>query len=204
MHDLPRRMLLATVRESRILLPVGDDLTFVARSSGDLSFRVNNETEATGAFTGDLRVTLERVHRPGFVDADGKTTISTRVGPTKYLLFSAEGLQWEYKSSMGMSDDLSDDRPTLINGIVWWLLPDKPNNEGWRVITLTNRTPLLRTRAFAWATDPRGPVPVVRESAATPSNGLVTVESPTSSQRRLKFSSGNGAAGVVSCILSRP
>lgn len=203
-NGLPRLMLIARVQDSRILLPVGEGLTFVAPTSGDLSFRVNNETEADGVFTGDMRITLERVYRPGFVDSSGKTTIATRVGAKKYLLLKSEGLQWEYASFMGISDDLSHECPTLINDIAWWPLPDKPNTEAWRVITLTNLTPVLSTPAFAWATEPNGSVPVIYEGNTNAASDLVSVESTGPGQHRLKFSNASNSNDFVTCTLVRP
>jgi serine/threonine protein kinase len=148
-EGLPRCILLASIRDSRILLPVGKTLSFVAPWTGDLSFRVNEKTELPEALSGDFCVKLERVFRPQFVDKDGKTTIETRVGRTKYLLFKPEGLQWEYESALGWVKDLNSESPTLVNGIAWWPLPDKPNTEGWRELNLTKRTPVLKTREFA-------------------------------------------------------
>ena len=200
--DLPRRILLSKVRDSRILLPVGDGLTFVAPSSGDLSFRVNNETEATGAFTGDLRVTLERVHRPGFVDADGKTMISTRVSKTKYLLFEPEGIRWQFSSFRSALDE--PDYPVLLNGIAWWPLPDKPNMEGWRELTTTNRAPLLKTRAFAWAADPDGPKPKVTTAATNMRGTRVTGNGPSPAQPGIMFTGSSQTPRLIECVISLP
>ena len=202
MGDLPRRMLLAKVRDSRILLPVGDGLTFVAPSSGDLSFRVNNETEATGAFTGDLRVTLEQVHRPRFVDADGKTMISTRVSKTKYLLFEPEGIRWQFSSFRSALDE--PDYPVLLNGIAWWPLPDKPNMEGWRELTTTNRAPLLKTRAFAWAADPDGPKPKVTTAATNMRGTRVTGNGPSPAQPGIMFTGSSQTPRLIECVISLP
>ena len=195
MGDLPRRMLLAKVRDSRIILPVGDGLTFVAPSSGDLSFRVNNETEATGAFNGDLRVTLEHIHRPRFVDSSGKTTISTRVCKTKYLLFEPEGIRWQFSSTQSALEE--PEYPTLLNGIAWWPLPDKTNTEGWREFTVTSRTPLLRTRAFAWAAEPNGTTPTI--TSKTSAETSVIAEGPAPNHPGLTFAGPSDYAAAVDC-----
>lgn len=149
-EGLPRHILLARVRESRISLPVGLNNTFVAPWTGEMSFRVNNETETDSPkeITGNFSLALERVFRPQLVDKDGKTRIETRVGRTKYLLFRPDGLQWEYESSLGWTEELANESPTLINGIAWWPLPDQMDTEGWKDLTLTKRTHALRTEAF--------------------------------------------------------
>jgi hypothetical protein len=195
-------MLIARIRDSRILIPVGRELTFVAPWSGPVSFRVNDETESPQAVTGDLHVTLERVARPPLVDNDGKTTISTRVSKTKYLLFEPEGIRWKFSSYQSALEE--PEYPTLLNGVAWWPLPDKPNTEGWREMTLKSHTPLLKTREFAWAANPNGPKPVVDLAGKSTSGGLVTCESTNSSERCLTFSADDEAGGIVSCILSRP
>ncbi|MCE9632121.1 MAG: serine/threonine protein kinase [Planctomycetia bacterium] len=201
-NELPRRMLLAKVQDSRFVIPAGDGIDFMAPSSGDLSFRINEETEADAAISGDIRVTLERIHRPAFIDAGGKTTISTRVSQTKYLLFEAEGIRWQYPNFKGGIEEA--EYPTLLNGIAWWPLPDKQNTEGWREFTVTSRTPLLKTRAFAWAADPDGPMPVVEIAGKSTVGELVTVESTPSGDRRITFTAADQAGEVVSYTLSRP
>jgi serine/threonine protein kinase len=201
-QDIPRRLLIAQIRDSRILLPVGADLTFVAPWTGPLSFRVNDETESPQAVTGDLRVTLETVSRPALVDKDGKTTISTRVGKTKHLLFEPEGVRWQFSSFSSALDE--PDYPVLLNGIAWWPLPDKPNTEGWRELTTTNRAPLLKTRAFSWVAFSNGSKPVVASAGSSTPGGLVKVESTTSGAHRLMFGAADQAGVIVSCTLCRP
>jgi len=200
--NLPRRMLIARIRDSRILIPVGRELTFVAPWSGPVSFRVNDETESPQAVSGDLHVTLERVSRPAFVDKEGKTTMSTRVSKTKYLLFEPEGIRWKFSSYQSALEE--PEYPTLLNGVAWWPLPDKPNTEGWRDLTLKSHTPLLKTRAFAWVADPKGAQPVVEMVGKNASGRLVKIESMTPNERGLAFSPAEQAGGIVSCTVSRP
>ena len=201
-ENLPRRMLIGRIRDSRILIPVGRELTFVAPWSGPMSFRVNDETESPQTVTGDLRLTLERITHPALVDSDGKTTITTHVGKTKYLLFEPEGIRWQFTSYQSALEE--PESPTLLNGIAWWPLPDKPNTEGWREMTLKSHTPLLKTGAFAWAADPKGPQPVVVIAGKNGSGRLVTVKSTMPTEHGLAFSAADQAGGVVSCTLSRP
>jgi hypothetical protein len=190
--------LIAQIRDSRILLPVGDDLTFVAPWTGPLSFRVNDETEAPEAVSGDLRVTLARVSRPALVDKDGKTTISTRVSKTKYLLFEPEGIRWQFANAQSAVEE--PDYPTLINGIVWWPLPDRPDAEGWMSVTQTNRTPLLKTRAFAWAANPNGPKPHVAVLSAN--SGAVTAGGPSPGQPGLVFLGSSSHDHIANCFIT--
>jgi hypothetical protein len=195
--------LIAQIQDSRILLPVGADLTFVAPWTGPLSFRVNDETESPQAITGDLRLTLERVSRPALVDKDGKTTISTRVGKTKYLLFEPEGIRWQFSGVQSALDE--PDYPVLLNGIAWWPLPDKPNTEGWREMTLKSHTPLLKTRAFAWAADPKGPKPEIKQvTGDSKVNFSVEVEAPSPEQSGLRFSGPTGNPVLVECVITQP
>jgi serine/threonine protein kinase len=196
--NLPRQMLIARVRDSRIVLPVGPSLTFVAPWTGDLSFRVNHETESPQAFTGDLGVTLERVMHPALVDSDGKTTITTHVGKTKYLLFEPEGIRWQFTSYQSALEE--PEYPTLLNGIAWWPLPDKPNTEGWREMTLKSHTPLLKTRAFSWAANPNGPKPHVAVLSANSS--AVTVGGPLPKQPGLTFTNNASHPHRVDCVIS--
>jgi serine/threonine protein kinase len=197
-QDIPRRLLIAQIRDSRILLPVGPSLTFVAPWTGPLSFRVNHETESPQAVTGDLRVTLERVFRPALVDKDGKTTIATRVGKTKYLLFEPEGIRWKFSGVQSALDE--PDYPVLLNGIAWWPLPDKPNTEGWRELMEKSRTPLLKTREFAWAADPNGPKP--RVSVLSSNSSAVTAGGPSPEQPGLTFTSNASRPHRVDCVIS--
>lgn len=168
-----------------------------------MSFRVNHETESPQAVAGDLHVTLEKVSRPALVDKDGKTTISTRVAKTKYLLFEPEGIRWQFTSYQSALEE--PEYPTLLNGVAWWPLPDKPNTEGWREMTLKGHTPLLKTGAFAWAADPKGPKPEIKKVTGGGSdNRDVQVESPTPEHSGLKFSGPIGTPLVVECVISQP
>lgn len=199
--NLPRRMLIARIRDSRILIPVGRELTFMAAWSGPMSFRVNDETESPQAVTGDLGVTLERVFRPALVDKDGKTTISTRVNKTKYLLFEPEGIRWQFTSYQSALEE--PEYPTLLNGVAWWPLPDKPNTEGWRELTLKSLTPLLKTRAFAWAAVPSGPSLQITHPFGLAATSRVTAISPSTTTRALCFEESSTAGSIAECTLSR-
>jgi hypothetical protein len=191
-------MLIARIRDSRILIPVGRELTFVAPWSGPVSFRVNDETESPQAVTGDLHVTLERITQPALVDKEGKTTISTRVAKTKYLLFEPEGIRWQFTSYRSALEE--PEQPTLLNGIAWWPLPDKPNTEGWREMTLKSHTPLLKTRAFAWAANPNGPKPHVLVLSVNSS--AVTAGGRSPEQPGLTFTSNASHPHRVDCVIS--
>ena len=199
-QNLPRRLLLARIHDSRILLPVGPSLTFVAPWSGPLSFRVNHETESPQAVTGDLRVKLERVSKPALVDKAGKTTISTRVSTTKYLLFEPEGIRWQYSDFQSALEE--PDYPVLLNGIAWWPLPDKPNTQGWRELTEKTRTPLLKTREFAWAADPKSPKPKVTVVSAP--GDAVYPKGPSPGQPGLTFSGTTSSSNAVECVIAAP
>lgn len=201
-QNIPRRMLLARVQDSRILIPVGRELTFVAPWTGTMSFRVNHATESPQAVTGDFRAKLERVSKPVLVDNAGKTTISTRVSKTKYLLFEPEGIRWQYSDFQSALEE--PDYPVLLNGIAWWPIPDKPNTEGWRELTEKTRTPLLKTREFAWAADPKGPKPVVDLADNNAPGQFVKVVNTNPREQRLVFAAPDQAGGVMSCMLSRP
>lgn len=196
--NLPRRMLIARIRDSRIVIPVGRELTFVAPWSGPISFRINDETESPKAVTGDLRVTLERIMHPALLDSDGKTTIATHVGKTKYLLFKPKGIHWQFTSYQSALEE--PEYPTLLNGIAWWPLPDKPNTEGWREMTLKSHTPLLKTEAFAWAANPNGPKPHVAVLSANSS--AVTAGGPSPEQPGLTFTSNASHPHRVDCVIS--
>jgi serine/threonine protein kinase len=196
--NLPRRMLIARIRDSRILIPVGRELTFVAPWSGPMSFRVNDETESPQAVTGDLHVTLERIMRPALVDIDGKTTISTRVSKTKYLLFETEGIRWQFSSYQSALEE--PEYPTLLNSIAWWPLPDKPNTEGWREMTLKSHTPLLKTRVFAWAANSTGVKPEVTMLSAN--SGAVTSEGPSDAQPGLLFLGSSSHDHIANCFIT--
>jgi tRNA A-37 threonylcarbamoyl transferase component Bud32 len=195
---IPRRLLIAKIRDSKILLPVGPSLTFVAPWTGEVSFRVNAVTEAPEAVSGDLRVTLERITRPALVDKEGKTTIATHVRKTKYLLFEPEGIRWQFSDFYNAS--LETDYPVLLNGIAWWPLPDKPDVQGWLALTTTSRAPLLKTRAFAWAADPKGPKP--RLTVLSADSKAVTAEGPSPDQPGLRFTGSPETERVVRCSIA--
>ncbi len=194
----------ATIRDSRILMPVVGSLTFVAPISGELSFQVDKGPAGEHDVPGDLRLTLEHVASPGFVAPDGKTTIATRVSGEKTLLFTPEGLQWHYKSYTGAIDELGDEHPTLINGIAWWPLPDKPNTQGWMTLTQTNRTPVLKTRAFAWAAEPRALRPEVVACSASTGTEAVRIESPDPKTPGITFVAQIGSPSEIQCVIQAP
>lgn len=196
----PRWMLIAQVQDSRILLPVGSDLTFVAPWTGALSFRVNHQTESPQAITGDFRVKLERVTRPNIVDNSGKTTINTFVTRTKYLLFEPDGIRWQFSNFQSAVEE--PDNPVLLNDVAWWPLPDKPNTEGWRELTLKNKTPILKTSAFAWAADPHGPKPNVTVISAP--GDAVHPTGPSPEQPGLMFSGMTSGPNAVECVITTP
>jgi len=199
--DMPRRVLLAQVRGSRFPFPVGRPLRFVAPWSGELTFRVNNEPESGDALSGEFQVTFERIPQPEFMDKDGKTTISTSVRSTKYLLFKPEGIRWQYTSAFASLQE--PERPTLLNGIVWWPYPDKPDSESWLELHHgSHRTPLLKTRAFAWAAGPKGVKPVIASIETTVAGGSVSLEGPTPEQPGLTFQSPD--VDEITCVVSRP
>jgi hypothetical protein len=193
---LPRRMLVGRIQDSRYTIPVGAGLTFVAPWTGELSFRVNEEPSPSEKLTGSMRVTLTEVRAPVLVDAAGRTTIATAVNTAKYLLFEPDGIRWRYLNFMSATDEASS--PTLINGIAWWPLPDKPNAAGWLEVTKTSCSPLLKTSAFQWAagTGPDALRPVVISGAAT-------VEGPKPDVPALKFSPSGGTI-YVRCTFERP
>ena len=153
--------------------------------------------------TGDLQLKLEYIPSPNFTDGDGRTTISTRVAQTKYLLFTPEGLQWQYKSYMGVLDELSEEHPTLINGVAWWPIPDKRNAQEWMSITQTSRTPLLKTRAFAWTAKANGLRPSMVSSGGSTGSVEVTLSGPTTNTPSLAFVALEGAQHEVQCVISR-
>ena len=206
--NLPRQMVLAKVRESRFSLPVGPELAFVSPYTGELLFKINektsDETPSASISSGELAVTLEHVRRPELVDRNGKTEITASVNGTAYLLFKPDGLQWEYSSFL---DTTGPEYPTLINGFAWWPLPEKTRTQDWLTLTQTNRTPVLKTTAFAWAARPGAPKPTVTNAEANSASGLVTAEvpkpeEPTPEQPALRFK--NPAGGKIGCIVSKP
>jgi serine/threonine protein kinase len=196
--------LLASIRDSRVLIPFVGGLTFVAPSSGELLFQLNKEANGSHGTHRDLRVTLEHVVAPSFVDRDGKTTITTKVIREKTLLFSPEGLQWQYRSFTGATDELGDEHATLINGIAWWPLPDKTNSQGWMTLTRTSRTPLLKTTAFPWAAEPKALHPDMVAVSSSTSNAAVRVESPDQNMPGITFVSDGGTPCEVQCVISSP
>lgn len=194
--------LLASIRDSRVLIPIVGVLTFVAPSSGELLFQLNKEANGSHGTHRDLRVTLEHVVAPSFVDRDGKTTIATKVIREKTLLFSPEGLQWQYRSFTGATDELGDEHPTLINGIAWWPLPDKTNSQGWMTLTLTSRTPLLKTSAFPWAAESTALHPDMVAVSSNTGNAAVRVASPDQNIPGITFDPAGGSPCEVQCVIS--
>jgi hypothetical protein len=200
----PRRMLVGRVKDSRFTIPVGASLTFVAPWTGELSFRVNEEPDSQEKLAGSFRVALTRVTHPSLVDKDGKTTISAPVCSPKYLLFEPAGVRWRYLNHMSATEEPV--YPTLINGIAWWPLPDKPNVEGWRELTQTSRSLILQTSAFSWAagSGPTKVQPFVVTSPTNPAGDSVTIEGPAPDVPALKFRNPEGGTGVIRCTVSIP
>ena len=117
---------------------------------------------------------------------------------TKYLLFEPEGIRWQYSDFQSALEE--PDYPVLLNGIAWWPIPDKPNTEGWRELTEKTRTPLLKTREFAWAADSGGPKPEIKMlSGGSP---VVTAKGPSPEQPGLHFAGNVNRSCRVDCIIS--
>ena len=147
-------------------------------------------------------MTLKKSSRPALVDREGKTTITSRVRETKYLLFEPEGIRWQSSSFSSALDE--PDYPVLLNGIAWWPLPDKSNMEGWRELTTTSRAPLLKTRAFAWAADPNGSQPEIKQVTGDKKyNIVVEVKAPSPEQSGIRFSGPTENPVVVECVISQ-
>jgi hypothetical protein len=162
---------------------------------------VNTVTESPEEVSGDLRVTLEHIPRPKLVDKDGKTTISTHVSKTKYLLFEPEGIRWRFSSYQSALEE--PEYPTLLNDIAWWPLPDKPNTEGWRELTLKKQTPLLKTQAFVWAASPNGPQVRIVSMPADSTTPPVIAEGPSPEMPGITFPGATENSRSVNCTIAR-
>jgi hypothetical protein len=194
--------LLASIRDSRFLLPVKGELTFISPASGDIAFQLDAENAAGSTLPRDLRLTMEHISRPAVVDRDGKTTIITQIGAEKCLLLTREGLQWQYRSVMSATSDLEAERPTFINGIAWWTLPDKMNTQGWMALNLTNRTPLLKIRDLAWAAEPEALRPSMLAFTNTSGKADVHVGGPDPKTPGITFISLGGDPCEVRVVIS--
>ena len=121
------------------------------------------------------------------------TTVITRVGDLKYLLFEPDGLRWDYRSVLATD---AENYPTLINGIAWWPPRD---------VRQLSRSTILKTSLFSWATGPKPlePKVVITPSANAPhaevKPGVAGDGTPA-----LTFSDPETDESEVSCRFSRP
>ena len=191
-HDHPRQMLTAKVWDAAIIMAVGSGLKFIAPADGELAFRLNDRQLGDEDSRGKLSIELVPVPEPKLVSPDGTTTVITRVGEAKYLLFEPDGLRWEYQSMLSGDEG---DYPTLINGIAWW--PE-------RDVRQVSRSKPLKTKLFSWAAGPEQISPkVVLIPGKNPPHAEVTNTAKTGIPA-LRFSDPETGVSEISCRISRP
>lgn len=183
----PMRAVIAKIADKAWTIHVGPQLTFIAPSSGPVAVRINEPKDSPLSPEGHLRLRLEVVPTPQFVDEQGRTNIWAHIDNVDYLLLTPGGLQWEYGGSwarVGMHDGVF---PTLVNGIAWW--PD------W---TDPVRSTVLKTSAFASAAAGKQPVKVTDVIAR---HGLVHAEKASDGMVRVKFQDTELGSGDIGCTL---
>lgn len=191
-HDHPRQMLTAKVWDAAVIMAIGSGLTFIAPADGELAFRLNDRQLGDEASRGKLSIELIPVPEPKLVSPDGTTTVITRVGEAKYLLFEPDGLRWEYQSMLSADDG---DYPTLINGIAWW--PE-------RDVRQVSRSKPLKTKLFSWAA---GPDQISPKAVLIPGKNPPHAEVTSTDKKgipAIRFSDPETGVSEISCRISRP
>ena len=192
-HNHPRQMLTAKVGNAPVIMAIGSGLTFFSPGDGELEFRLNDSLLGDEGSRGKLSLELTPVPEPPLVSSDGTTTVITRVGDLKYLLFEPDGLRWDYRSVLATD---AENYPTLINGIAWWPPRD---------VRQLSRSTILKTSLFSWAAGPKPlePKVVITPSANAPhaevKPGVAGDGTPA-----LTFSDPETSESEVSCRFSRP
>ena len=183
----PIRAVIARIGDKAWSIHVGAGLEFVAPATGPLAMRINEPTASPRKPEGLLRVAIERMPRPRFLDANGKTSIWAHIDDMDYLLLTPRGLQWEYGGNwtrVGMHGGVF---PTLVNGIAWW--PD------WSDPV---RSSVLATDEFQAAAAGEQPVRVTDIVAR---HGKVQVEKPSAGVVRIRFRDTELGSGDIGCTL---
>ena len=183
----PLRALIARIGDKSWSINIGPGMTFIAPASGPVAVRINEPKNSPHRPEGELRLSLESMPPPKFVDDKGRTTIWAHIDDSDYLLLTPEGLQWEYGgrwARVGMHEGVF---PTLVNGIAWW--PD------W---TDPVRSSVLKTHEFKAAADGKQPVSVVDVIAR---HGLVEAEPAYDGMIRVRFRDTELGSGDVGCTL---
>jgi hypothetical protein len=192
-HDHPRQMLTAKVWDAAVIMAIGSGLTFIAPADGELAFRLNDRQLGDEESRGKLAIELIHVPEPPLVSPDGTTTIITRVGEPKYLVFEPDGLRWKYPSMLSGDEG---DYPTLVNGIAWW--PE-------RDVRAVTTSKLLKTKLFSWAAGPE-PVPpkIVLPAEKNPPHAEVSEGPSHRGTQSLRFSDPETGVSEIFCVISRP
>lgn len=183
----PFRALIAKIGDKAWSIHVGPGLTFIAPASGPMAVRINEPEGSLSQPEGSLRLTLEAVPRPKFVDEKGQATIWAHIDDLDYLLLTSQGIQWEYGGSWSRVGMHKGVFPTLVNGIAWW--PD------W---TDPVRSSVLETSEFRDAAAGKQPVSVTDIIA---SHGLVQAEEPSGGIVKVRFRDTALGSGDIGCIL---
>ncbi len=183
----PFRALIARFGDKSWSINIGPGMTFIAPAAGPVAVRINEPRNSPQRPEGELRLSLESIPRPKFVDANGRTTIWAHVDDSDYLLLTPGGLQWEYGgrwARVGMHEGVF---PTLVNGIAWW--PD------WTDPVVSS---VLKTGEFKAAADGKQPVSVVDVVAR---HGLVEAEPAYDGIVRVRFRDTELGSGDIGCTL---
>ena len=183
----PIRAAIIRIGDKAWSIHVGPELTFLAPASGPVSVRINEPKNSPHQPEGTLRLSLEPIHRPKFVDDTGRTTIWAHVDDSDYLLLTPEGLQWEYGgrwARVGMHKGVF---PTLVNGMAWW--PD------W---TDPVRSSVLKTDEFKAAAAGKQSIRVADVVAR---HGLVEAEKPYDGTVRVRLRDTDLGSGDIGCTL---
>jgi serine/threonine protein kinase len=192
-QNLPRQMLTGKIGDAAVIMAIGSGLTFIAPSDGELAFRFNDRQLGDEDSRGKLAIELTPVPEPPLVSQDGTTTIITRVGEPKYLVFEPDGLRWKYPSMLSGDED---DYPTLINGVAWW--PE-------RDVRAVTTSKLLKTKLFSWAAGPEPITPKVVLPAQKNSPHAEVSEGPSrGGTQSLRFSDPETGVSEIFCVISRP
>jgi hypothetical protein len=187
----PRFGVLARVGTDSVKIYVGRELAFISPESGELAFRLNEESGAASAASGEARLRLEQIPTPVFVNSNGETTLCARVAGEGFLVFEPEGLRWRKGDLLG--GDPEQVFPVFVNEIAWW--PDK-------FAPFTSAP--LKTEVFSWASGPEGLMPVIQTSGETSPAARSEALEIEPGLRGIAFRWHGDGAGDVSCTISRP
>lgn len=115
----PRGALIARIGQEKWTFFVGPMCRFVAPVAGQLSFRINDTDEPSGAREGSMQIAVAQT-TARWVNPNGMVEILARLDAADTFHITPQGVFWVYSGKWGRVGEHDGYYPTVINGIYWW------------------------------------------------------------------------------------